>query len=101
MLNLFCGACTLRSMKRYELLLAVNPVGVFLSRMQFFRFFFHVHNLNDLPKCFYLANQILQNTCMALEEKYVFVQMRGSRKLPILFASATVTNFGEDPLVFQ
>lgn len=38
---------------------------------------------------------------MTLEEKSVFVQMRGSRKLPILFASATVTHFGEDPLVFQ
>lgn len=51
--------------------------------------------------CFYLANQILQNTCMTLEEKPVFVKMRGSRKLPILFAAATVTHFGKDPLVFQ
>lgn len=50
---------------------------------------------------FYLANRILQNTCMALEEKPVFVKMRGSRKLPILFASAIVTRFGKDALVFQ
>lgn len=38
---------------------------------------------------------------MALEEKLVFVKMRGSRKLPVLFAAATVTHFGKDPLVFQ
>lgn len=38
---------------------------------------------------------------MALEEKPVFVQMRGSRKLPILFASAAVTRFEKDPLVSQ
>lgn len=50
---------------------------------------------------FLCGYEIVQNTCMALEEKPVFVQMRGSRKLPILFASATATCFGEDPLVFQ
>lgn len=51
--------------------------------------------------CFCLVNQILQSTYVALEERPVLVQMRGSRKLPILFASATVTCFGKDPLVFR